>query len=350
MIDPINKVFVLKGYNDFSDEEMKNYIHIGLIYVAPLGSAIKVYALLQSGQSYIVNGVEMMGNGEVYPKGGSTLMTYAQIGDSITSTKDNQWETSWDDLNYEESNPGYINGKTGYKGNGYGQWLSKKLGIERSKHYAQGMNGRTTADYYDEWLTFAGKYGDFPSNVDFWTIFLGTNDWGTERHNLGTIADYINDTYHPTKARTSYGAMRKIIDRIRANSTGTKKAKIVLMTPLQRGAFAYGSPLGNFMKSAIIKTTNGYEYVANSKGFTLKDVVDMIKWIANYESFSLINLWDDSIVDKNYLNMAQTLGDVGPNLVSQDILYDNLHPTDKGHKLIGLRLIEYASKYFHDII
>ena len=271
-----------------------------------------------------------------------TNLKYAQIGDSVTYLYDNKYETSFDDRNTSQ-------GKTGYKNeNGYGVLFAKSIGVTYENHYPQGANGRTFCDYYDEWEQ--GNWS-FPNGINIWTIFLGTNDWGTERNPLGTKEDYLNNTYS-SENRTTYGAIRKIVDKIRTQNNGKVTPKIIFITPMQRGAFAYGNPLGNFMKSAIKKDENGnWEYVSNSYGFTLKDVVDAIKWVCEYESFRYVDLFNNSIVDKNYLNMAQTLEEISDqsNWVYQDTLYDNLHPTAGiGTRKIAGRLINECKYDFYD--
>ena len=133
------------------------------------------------------------------------------------------------------------------------------------------------------------------------------------------------------------------------------------MTPLQRGCFVYGNTeaiaKNSFMKSAIIKNSDGqWEYTKNSYNFTLEDVVNAIKWVCEYESFECVDLFSNSIVDKSFLNMSQTLEECGWSATStsgniyQNVLYDNLHPTAKGFKIIGSRLIEQLKNNFYDIV
>ena len=126
-----------------------------------------------------------------------------------------------------------------------------------------------------------------------------------------------------------------------------------MMTPMQRGAFYYNinGTWQGFMKSAIKLNNGQYEYVQNSYGFTLKDVVDAIKWVCQYESFVCIDLFNENIVDKKYLNMSQTSGEINTSdWIYQDVLSDNLHPTAKGYKLIGSRVIEAARKCVYDFV
>jgi hypothetical protein len=277
----------------------------------------------------------------------TTNLKYGQIGDSITYLYDNKWETSYDDRNTAD-------GRTGYKNeNGYGVLFAKYIGVSYENHYPQGANGRTFCDYYDEWEE---GHWTFPNGINIWTIFLGTNDWGTERHPLGTKDDYLNNTYSSGN-RTTYGAIRKIVDKIRSQNDGKVTPRIIFMTPMQRGCFAYGDNASStFMKSAIKIGENAqWEYVQNSYGFTLKDVVDAIKWVCEYESFRCVDLFNNSVVDKKYLNMSQTWEELEPNYPSnwiyQDTLYDNLHPTaGVGTKKIAGRLIDECKYDFYDLV
>jgi lysophospholipase L1-like esterase len=291
-------------------------------------------------------------------RGADSELVYIEIGDSITYLADNKYETSYDDTGTTQ---------TGYKGWGYGRYLCNAMGISYANHYPQGANGRNFAAYYEEWQ--AGHWS-FPNDPDIVTIELGTNDWGTMHYKLGTQADYINNTYvsgYSNANCTMYGAMRKLVDKVRSLTTGTKVPQIAFISPLQRGAFVYASNTSAadqygmiFTKSPIKLGTNGYEYVANtpeyfpSDGFTLKDVYDAIKWVCEYEGFTFVDFFTDSIVPKKYLRMEQedsqsVADEVRANtFVKQDILRDNLHPTDKGFQLMGCRVIEALRKLFYD--
>ena len=339
MFDIEAKKFILRGYASYSSDDYKNYLQIGFFYI----ESKHIQGFLINSQTYVVNGNEVLGNGSIYSFDKLySPIKFAQIGDSITYLYDNKWEYSWNELEYAAEHP-EVADKTGYKNeSGYGALLARKMNIAYENHYPQGLNGRTFCDYIDEWEKFAKKYKDFPKGIDVWTIFLGTNDWGTERHKLGSKDDYLNNTYSSSN-RTTYGAIRKIVDKIRSLNDGKKTPRIIFITPMQRGAFAYGKPLGNFMKSAIRKSVSGqWEYAQNKFGFTLKDVVDSIKWVCDYESFQCIDLFNESIVDKNYLNCAQTLSEIDEsNWIYQDVLYDNLHPTvPHGTTLIASRLFK----------
>lgn len=337
MFDPVTKVFFFKIYNTYSQTELQNYLLLGVFYI----TKTNCYGQLYSGNKFSINGVSMQ-SGDTINLSSSSSIKYGEIGDSITD-KDSKYETNFD----------YTGSLTGYMGKGYGRYICEKLGITYENHFPQGKNGRTTADYWDE---IVAGHVNFPTDIDFYTSLLGTNDWGTERHPLGTKDDYLNNTYTPSN-RTSYGAYRKIVEYVfGAKTEGKKTPKLILMTPLQRGVFGYtnggGVPTGA-VKSAIMinPTTNEYEYTTNSYGFTLKDVADMVIWIADREGLGLVDFFNEGFIEKRNLNMAQTwtgqpseTGSNGSPKAYQDLLYDNLHPTDKGHRLIASGLLEEINK------
>ena len=337
MFDPVTKVFFFKIYNTYSQTELQNYLLLGVFYI----TKTNCYGQLYSGNKFSINGVSMQ-SGDTINLSSSSSIKYGEIGDSITD-KDSKYETNFD----------YTGSLTGYMGKGYGRYICEKLGITYENHFPQGKNGRTAADYWDE---IVAGHVNFPTDIDFYTSLLGTNDWGTERHPLGTKDDYLNNTYTPSN-RTSYGAYRKIVEYVfGAKTEGKKTPKLILMTPLQRGVFGYtnggGVPTGA-VKSAIMinPTTNEYEYTTNSYGFTLKDVADMVIWIADREGLGLVDFFNEGFIEKRNLNMAQTwtgqpseTGSNGSPKAYQDLLYDNLHPTDKGHRLIASGLLEEINK------
>ena len=69
--------------------------------------------------------------------------------------------------------------------------------------------------------------------------FSGTNDWWQGRP-IGTFADYE----HNTGNQTVYGSFRIIINKIRSLN---EAARIILITPMQRGDFVY---IGNVKNNA----------------------------------------------------------------------------------------------------
>ena len=77
--------------------------------------------------------------------------------------------------------------------------------------------------------------------------FLGTNDWW-QGLPLGTLSDYI----HNTGIKTTYGAYRIIINKIRQLNPD---AKIILITPMQRTDFVYIANANNARMVVINQKT-----------------------------------------------------------------------------------------------
>lgn len=317
--------FIFYAWADQTDFD--NSICLGLFFV----ETNKVWGITASGIGYSYNGIPLKSS-EVYIPNG---IKYAQIGDSIT-IKDNKYETDID----------YVGGLTGYQDYGYGRRICEELKIPYENHYPQGKNGYSSGDYV---YRLENDLINFPDDITLYSIFIGTNDWGTENINLGTTSDYINNTYTEIN-RTSYGAFRKIIDNIiGAKSTSDlTHPKIILMTPMLRGSFGYKNgdgTLAHYMKSAIEKnvTTGLWQYTTNSHGFTLKDIADLVKWVADYEGFHCIDLFYDGFIDKRFLNIETTWSNFAAEerpLVYNDDLLDNLHPTTKGYDLLYSRIIQ----------
>lgn len=321
MYDLVSKTFVFKRYNLFTNFELTSYVNIGL-WNFPNVNDNRLYGYLQNGKSYKLNtNITLRGDGEVFVF--ENTIKFGQIGDSITEIGDNKVGDSYTAVGY-----------------GYGRRICEAMKIPFENHFPNGRNGRSSADYIDEWN--AGTIA-FPDNLDLVTIFLGTNDWGTQALELGTQDDYLNDTY-TTSNRTTYGAFRKIINKLRNQNT----KQIILISPMLRGAFGHTG--GNYMKSAIIKNGSGqWEYTANILGITLKQIYDAVKWISEYENLDFIDAFN-GLVDKNLLNISvSSSGQFNPDgtiKVYQDLLYDNLHPSFKGFKKLTAKVLDVVKANF----
>ena len=132
-------------------------------------------------------------------------VTWVAIGDSITYLNDHQNETG------NRVTKGYLT------------LIAEKF--PQVTYINQGHNGWTAVNIADK-IESLGLV-----KADVYTVFLGTNDWWQGRP-LGSIADY-------EQARGSgsvYGAFRVITDKLKQLN---KKAKIILITPMQRGDCLY---------------------------------------------------------------------------------------------------------------
>lgn len=146
--------------------------------------------------------------------------------------------------------------------------------------------------------------------ADYYSIEHGINDWGNSIP-VGTMDDYINNTGNGTFA-ASY---RKMIDKIYALNPN---AKIVLCTPRKGYGF------------------NGYlpsHWYDAKNGIYLKDYVDIIKQIAEYESLPVADFFNEC---GGQHNLDQLSIDVA------------LHPNDDGYQMMANVLIKAFEKIIVD--
>ena len=178
--------------------------------------------------------------------------------------------------------------------------------------------------------------------ADVYSIFLGTNDWWQGRP-IGTLSDYTN----ATGDATINGAFRIIIDKIRSLN---KKARIILVTPLQRGDFVYINGMKN----------NAYGSYREKNGQNLAQVAGAIDAIGAHERFRVVDLYNDSGITLNNVVGFKRLKDPATGKLRDyhypeyidipfdpendvypypaeaiDMTYDALHPSDKGYAIIA---------------
>jgi lysophospholipase L1-like esterase len=248
------------------------------------------------------------------------VVTWTAIGDSITYLNDHHDET-------------------GYRiTSGYLAMVSAKY--PNIKYINQGHNGWTTPGIAKEIENFGLV------KTDVYTVFLGTNDWWTGWP-LGTLNDYLNNT----GLRTTYGAYRIIIDKLRNLNSA---AKIILITPMQRSDFVYIADADN----------NAYGCYRAKNGQTLSQFADAVKEIANYEHLSVIDLYYKSgMTVENvvkFKRVKDTANGAYRNFIYPDYIgipfhpgtdeypypvdaigftYDGLHQSDKGNRVIADMII-----------
>lgn len=181
--------------------------------------------------------------------------------------------------------------------------------------------------------------------ADVYTVFLGTNDWWQGRP-IGSLADYKNDTGNAT----INGAFRTIVNKLRSLND---KARIILITPLQRGDFVYVNDMKN----------NAYGSYRDKNGQTLMQVAQAIEDIGDYEKFPVVDLYNDSGINLNNMVAFKRLKDPSTGVLRDykypaytnipfdpqhdpypypveaiDMTYDGLHPSDKGYRIIATML------------
>lgn len=212
-------------------------------------------------------------------------------------------------------------------------------------HYVnKGFNGWTAGDV-------AGKINDLDlQQADVYSVYLGTNDWWSGRP-LGTIEDYkINSGNN-----TFYGSYRIIIDKLRALQP---KARMVLMTPMQRVDFVYIGDMKN----------NAYGSYKKKNNQTLEEFAQAIISIRELEKFEVVDLYHKSGMTHDNLVKFKRLKDPAtgeyrnypyPDFIqipfnpetdeypyppdATHMTYDGLHPSDEGYAIIADMLVEIMS-------
>ncbi|MDR1861270.1 MAG: SGNH/GDSL hydrolase family protein [Bacteroidales bacterium] len=225
---------------------------------------------------------------------------------------------------------------------GYMKLVQKKL--PELQYVNKGYNGWTAH-------SIAQKINelDLPS-ADLYTVLLGTNDWWTCVP-AGSLDDYVNDTGDGTVS----GAFRIIIDKFR---TLNPRAKIILMTPLQRGDFVHISGHRN---------NSWGSYKNNKSGHALSEYAELIAKIGAYEHIPVIDLYNDrAFALEKLVNFKRLKGPDGeyhnykyPDYIdipfspddeypyppeAINMTYDNLHPSDKGYARIADLLVRKIRK------
>ena len=247
-----------------------------------------------------------------------------------------------DSITFLDGHPGESNNRTTL---GYMARVVEKLPyIHYTNH---GHNGWTTARMAGAIETLGIE------KADIYTVFLGTNDWWTA-YPIGSIDDYRDSTGN----KTMFGAYRTIINKIRRLNS---EAKIILITPMQRGDFVH---VKNFKNNAY------GSYKDNKTGHQLSEYADAIKAIAKLENFDLADLYyksgitPENVVKYKHLKDPQTgeykkynypdytnipfnpaIDEYPYPIDAMDMTFDGLHPSDKGLQVIADMLVKVMKKY-----
>lgn len=252
-------------------------------------------------------------------------VTWVAIGDSITYLNDHTLETG------SRVTKGYMSRTTEE--------------LSNISYINQGHNGWTTAG-------IAAKIDSLGLvRADVYSIFLGTNDWWQGRP-VGSLENYTSGTGNGTL----YGSFRIIIDKLRKLNS---RAKIILITPMQRGDFVYLADMKN----------NAWGSYKDKKGQRLEEFADAVVTIAAYEHFALADLYHHSGITlenmvkfkrlkdplngtyKNYIYPEYTTIPFNPETDEYpypteaiDMTYDGLHPSNKGNAVIAAMLVKIFKK------
>lgn len=252
-------------------------------------------------------------------------ITWVAIGDSITYLNDHPEQT----------------GNRVKKG--YMTMVTEKL--PHIKFINQGHNGWTSGGIAEK-INELGLV-----SADVYSVFLGTNDWWRGRP-LGKIEDYQNNTGN----NTVYGSFRIIIDKLKSMNPN---AKIILLTPLQRGDFVYISNMKN----------NAYGSYRAKNDQNLAQFAEAVVNIAKVENIVALDLFNKSGITLNNMVNFKRLKDPQtgeyknfkyPAYVDVpfnpekdeypypteaiNMTYDGLHPSDKGNAAIAKMLIKEMKK------
>jgi lysophospholipase L1-like esterase len=252
-------------------------------------------------------------------------ISWVAIGDSITYLNDHPEQT----------------GNRAKKG--YMTMVTEKLPY--IKFINQGHNGWTSGGIAEK-INELGLV-----SADVYSVFLGTNDWWRGRP-LGKLEDYQNNTGN----NTVHGSFRIIIDKLKSLNPN---AKIILITPLQRGDFVYINNAKN----------NAYGSYKPKNEQNLAEFAEAVVNIAKIEDISVIDLFNKSgITQKNMVNFkrlkdpstgeyknfkypAYTDIPFNPDtdeypypVESINMTYDGLHPAEKGNAVIAKMLVKVMKK------
>jgi lysophospholipase L1-like esterase len=182
---------------------------------------------------------------------------------------------------------------------------------------------------------------------DVYTVFLGTNDWW-QGQPLGTFEDFSENK----GPNTISGAFRVILDKMRALNP---KAKIILITPLQRGDFVQIKNSKN----------NAYGSYKAKNGLELSEIANRLIEIGKAEKIPVVDLYHKSGIGLDKMVHFKRLKDPAtgtyrnypyPDYTSipfdpeKDeypypseaiyMTYDGLHPSDEGYKIIADRILK----------
>lgn len=251
-------------------------------------------------------------------------ITWVAIGDSIT----------------------YLNNHIDETGNRITKgYLTMVVEKDSNIHYVnKGYNGWTAGNIASEIEKI-----DIPK-AELYTIFLGTNDWWQGRP-VGTLEDYIKNSGN----QTFYGSLRIIIEKLHALNP---KAKIILITPMQRADFVYWQDFKN----------NAYGSYKEKNGQRLESFAAAVVAIGKYDRTLVVDLYHDKrldiskLVNFKFLKNPKTNSYVKykyPDYIdipfdpikdnypypkgAQNLTYDGLHPTEKGYRIISSKLSQYIS-------
>lgn len=262
------------------------------------------------------------------------LLALLIIGSVGLSPKEVHWVAIGDSITYLNDHPEQTGNRIT---KGYMTLISEKY--PQVKYTNQGHNGWTSIGIADKIETLGLV------KADVYTVFLGTNDWWQGKP-LGTIDDYKENR----GTATAHGAFRVIIDKLQGLN---RNAKIILITPMQRGDFVYITNFNN----------NAYGSYKDKNGQSLEQFANAIINIGKLEGIPVVDLYRDEELTvenmvhfkrlknpstgayQNYTYPDYTTIPFDPEKDDYPypeeaihMTYDGLHPSDKGYEIIASKL------------
>jgi lysophospholipase L1-like esterase len=267
-----------------------------------------------------------------------SLILFAGL--SSLSVQNIKWVAIGDSITYLNDHPEQTGNRVK---KGYLTQVTEKL--PHISYINQGHNGWTA-------IRIAEKIEDLKiEKADIYTVFLGTNDWWGGKP-LGTLANYEKNN----GIGTVNGAFRVILDRLKSLN---KDAKIILITPMQRGDFVYLANMKN----------NAFGSYKDKNGQFLEQFVDAIKAIGKAEKIPVVDLYHNKKLSVKKAVKYKLLKDPETGLKKKvkypaytkmpfnpekdeypypidaiAVTYDGLHPSDKGNEIIAKAIIKAFNK------
>ncbi len=147
------------------------------------------------------------------------------------------------------------------------------------------------------------------TDIDFISVFMGTNDWGNQTSENQKLLGVFGDTGTTTISGCINTTLSGLINKF-------PLIPLILLTPLPRG--------NNYGLNA---TDNAY-------GYNLKDLVDLLHQYATHFSLPILDLYSGSTLypwqaTANDFYFKPPAGSGYPDVG------DGLHPNDEGHKVLA---------------
>ena len=172
-----------------------------------------------------------------------------------------------------------------------------------------GKAGRMFSDYAGEELAFSLSMGNmFNNSADIAVIFLGVNDYLTNRENK-RYGDY-----YATESTAGYvGSLRYVMKQLKANYPNQEVFFVTMYN--------------------VSKTANStYTDITTSPG--LAEYMDMLRKVVNDNGYHLIELYNTGFMDCTDAATSSTY------------TADGLHPADSGNKVLGEHIAAELSLYY----